>query len=78
MSAAVTSITRVLIVVPIAKAERHRPETISPHSGRCSDGRVRCRAELGRVVNALGWSTVLIYLLLALGFGYFYAQPKET
>lgn len=34
--------------------------------------------QLGRVVNALGWSTVLIYLLLALGFGYFYAQPKET
>ena len=23
------------------------------------------------VVNALGWSTVIIYLLLALGFGYF-------
>jgi hypothetical protein len=29
-------------------------------------------------MNALGWSTVVIYLLLALGFGYFYAQPKET
>jgi hypothetical protein len=27
--------------------------------------------QLGRVVNALGWSTVVIYLLLALGFGYF-------
>lgn len=27
--------------------------------------------QLGDVVNALGWSTVAIYLLLALGFGYF-------
>lgn len=27
--------------------------------------------QLGGVVNALGWSTVAIYLLLALGFGYF-------
>lgn len=34
--------------------------------------------QLGGVMNALGWSTVVIYLLLALGFGYFYAQPKET
>lgn len=28
-------------------------------------------AQLGSVVNALGWSTVAIYLILALGFGYF-------
>jgi hypothetical protein len=28
-------------------------------------------AQFGGVVNALGWSTVLIYLLLAIGFGYF-------
>jgi hypothetical protein len=34
--------------------------------------------QLGGVMNALGWSTVVIYLLLALGFEYFYAQPKET
>jgi len=27
--------------------------------------------QLSNVVNALGWSTVAIYLLLALGFGYF-------
>jgi uncharacterized protein involved in cysteine biosynthesis len=33
--------------------------------------------QLGGVVNALGWSTVAIYLLLALGFGYFcFAQPR--
>jgi len=31
------------------------------------------------VMNALGWSTVVIYLLLAIGFGYFcFAQPKAT
>ena len=27
--------------------------------------------QLGGGINALGWSTVLIYLLFALGFGYF-------
>jgi len=28
--------------------------------------------QISGVVNALNWSTVAIYLLLALGFGYFY------
>jgi hypothetical protein len=32
--------------------------------------------QLNNVVGALGWSTVAIYLLLALGFGYFqFAKP---
>lgn len=34
--------------------------------------------QLGGVMNALGWLTVVIYLLLALGFGYFFAQPKAA
>ena len=35
--------------------------------------------QLGGVMNALGWSTVVIYLLLAIGFGYFcFTQPKAT
>jgi FtsH-binding integral membrane protein len=35
-------------------------------------------AQLGRVVNALGWSTVAIYLFLAIGFGYFhFAKPAH-
>ncbi|MCK4558660.1 MAG: hypothetical protein KAV45_02680 [Calditrichia bacterium] len=29
-------------------------------------------AQLGAVVNNLGWSTVIIYLFLAAGFGYFH------
>jgi len=34
--------------------------------------------QLGNVVNALGWLTVAIYLLLALGFGYFQiAKPTS-
>lgn len=33
--------------------------------------------QLQGVVNALGWSTVAIYLLLALGFGYFqFVRPS--
>ena len=35
--------------------------------------------QLSGVVNALGWSTVAIYLLLALGFGYFqFKKPSTT
>jgi len=36
-------------------------------------------AQLKGVVNSLGWSTVTIYLLLALGFAYFhFAKPSEA
>ena len=35
--------------------------------------------QLGNVVNALGWSTVAIYLLLALGFGYIqFPKPASS
>lgn len=35
--------------------------------------------QLSGVANALGWTTVLIYLLLALGFAYFrFIKPRET
>jgi hypothetical protein len=33
--------------------------------------------QLADVVNSLGWSTVAIYLLLALGWGYFQFVKKE-
>ena len=34
--------------------------------------------QLSGVANALGWSTVAIYLLFALGYGYFqFAQPSS-
>ena len=33
---------------------------------------------LSGAVNAFGWSTVIIYLLLALGFGYFQFIKKST
>ena len=35
--------------------------------------------QLGNVVNAFGWSTVAIYLLLSLGFGYFqFFKPASS
>jgi len=34
--------------------------------------------QLGGVVNSIGWSTVVIYLLLALGFGYFQFMKPAT
>ena len=35
-------------------------------------------AQLGGVVNSLGWSTVAIYLLLAIGFGYFQFSEQTS
>jgi hypothetical protein len=35
-------------------------------------------AQLGGVVNSLGWSTVAIYLLLGLGFGSFALRKATT
>ena len=34
--------------------------------------------QLGGVMNTMGWSTVVIYLLLALGFGYFQFMKPST
>jgi hypothetical protein len=35
--------------------------------------------QLGGIANTLGWSTVVIYLLLALGFAYFqFMQPRNA
>jgi hypothetical protein len=34
--------------------------------------------QLAGLANALGWSTVAIYLLLALGFGYFQFMRRAT
>jgi hypothetical protein len=40
---------------------------------------VALNGQLDGVVTALGWSTVAIYLLFAIGFGYFiFVQPKST
>jgi hypothetical protein len=47
--------------------------------GDCIGCVVSLAGQLGGVMNALGWSTVVIYLLLAIGFGYFcFTQPKAT
>lgn len=40
---------------------------------------VALQGQLAGIANALGWSTVVIYLLLALGFGYFqFAKPRVS
>ena len=38
---------------------------------------VALMGQLAEVVNSLGWSTVAIYLLLALGWGYFQFVKQE-
>ncbi len=35
-------------------------------------------AVLNGVVNALGWTTVALYLFIGLGFGYFWLNPPST
>ncbi|MFC1825547.1 hypothetical protein ACFL9T_22780 [Thermodesulfobacteriota bacterium] len=39
---------------------------------------VALQGQLSGAINALGWSTVVIYLLLALGFGYFQFVKAST
>ncbi len=40
---------------------------------------VALQGQLSGAVNALGWSTVAIYLLLAMGFGYFqFIKPSAS
>jgi len=34
--------------------------------------------QLSGLVNALGWSTVALYLLFALGYGYFQFKKPDT
>ena len=46
--------------------------------GDCIGFIVALRGQFAGVVNSLGWSTVLIYLLLAIGFGYFkFVKPSS-
>ncbi len=39
---------------------------------------VSLMAVLNGVVNALGWTTVALYLFIGLGFGYFWLKPPTT
>ncbi len=52
-------------------SEVRRPVLLSIFVGDGVGFFVALIAQLGGVVNAMGWSTVVIYLLLALGCGYF-------
>ena len=38
---------------------------------------VALQAQMNGIVNALGWSTVLIYALFTIGFAYFLFAPKS-
>ena len=39
---------------------------------------VSLMAVLSGVMNALGWTTVALYLVIGLGFGYFWLKPPAT
>jgi len=59
-------------------SEARRAILLALFVGDCLGFVLALIGQIGGVVNALGWSTVLIYLLLALGFGYFtyVAKPE--
>lgn len=61
------------------ESEARRAIVLSLFVGDCIGFIVALIAQLGGVVNTLGWSTVAIYLLLALGFGYFqFMKPSAS
>jgi hypothetical protein len=60
------------------ESESRRAIVLALFTGDAIGFLVSLIGQLGNVVNSLGWSTVAIYLLLALGFGYFqFAKPAS-
>ncbi|OGO69364.1 MAG: hypothetical protein A2Z37_05255 [Chloroflexi bacterium RBG_19FT_COMBO_62_14] len=55
----------------VAESEARRAIVLSFLIGDAIGFVVTLIGQLGGVVNSLGWSSVALYLLLALGFGYF-------
>lgn len=61
------------------ESEARRAILLGLFVGDCIGFVVSLVAQLGGLMNTLGWSTVAIYLVFALGFGYFlFAQPKGS
>lgn len=59
-------------------SEARRAIVVALFVGNLVGAVVSLLAQLGGVVNSFGWSTVAIYVLLAIGFGYFaFAAPRE-
>ena len=54
-----------------AEAERLKGVTLALFVGDAIGFVVALTAQLSGVMNAVGWATVALWLLLALGFGYF-------
>lgn len=60
------------------ESESRRAIVLALFTGDAIGFLVSLIGQLGNVVNALGWSTVAIYLLLTVGFGYFqFAKPAS-
>lgn len=68
-----------LLVRGVADPKTQRAIALGSFVGSIAGLLVALTAQFTGVVNALGWSTVAIYLLLALGYGYFgFAQPRTA
>lgn len=61
-----------------ADSEAQRAILLALFVGDCLGFVIALVGQIGGVVNALGWSTIVVYLLLAVGFGYFrfVAKPE--
>lgn len=55
----------------VAESEARRAIVLALFIGYVAGFVLSLIGQLGGVVNALGWSTVAIYLLFTIGFGYF-------
>lgn len=59
-------------------SEARKAVVLALFVGNCVGFIIALIGQIGNVVNVLGWSTVAIYLLLALGFGYFqFVKPAS-
>ena len=63
----------------VAEAQARRAIVLALFVGEGIGFIVALIGQLAGAMNALGWSTVAIYLLLALGFGYFaFLKPSDS
>ncbi len=59
-------------------SEARKAIVLALFAGNCVGFIIALIGQIRNVVNALGWSTVAIYLLLSLGFGYFqFVKPAS-
>jgi len=68
----------ILLARRVAEPTAQRAIVLGSFVGSIAGLAVAISGQLSGVVNPLGWSTVLIYLLLTVGYGYFLSVAQTT